>query len=263
MSNRALLWALTSDASPLACCQVDVPFTDLTVGTGDGVAAGVPDADGVGVADADEAGVADGVGVGLAFACAAASSRLALLVSSAVRLAPALPRSTSALVEAVGDALAFAVDDEDGLGEGVPDAVPEGVGDAVGVGGTAVEAFGAISCTWRNSSSAVWLTSWTIFCEFWPGTDTVMMLVPCGTTCASVKPALFTRLNMICCASVISVDVTFEPCTGTAFSETVVPLVRSRPRCTWNAWCHLAGVAMSAPTMARSNTTMIAASTAR
>ncbi len=134
-------------------------------------------------------------------------------------------------------------------------------GSATGVG--AVEAFGAISCTWRNSSSAVWLTSWTTFCEFWPGTDTVMMLVPCGTTDASVKPALFTRLNMICWAVCISAGVTLVPCTGTAFSETVVPLVRSRPSFTWNAWCHLAGVAMSAPTMARSNSTMIAASTAR
>jgi hypothetical protein len=212
---------------------VDVPFTDLTVGTGDGV----PDADGVGVADADEAGVADGVGVGLAFACAAAPSRLALPVSSTVRLVPALPRSTSALVEAFGDAFALAVDDEVACGEapgdGVPDAVPEG--DGVGIGVAALAAFGASNCTWRNSSSAVWLTSLTTFCEFWPGTDTVMMLVPCGTTFASVKPALFTRLNMICCAVVISACVTFEPCTGTARSETLVPLVRSRPRCTRNA----------------------------
>ncbi len=87
-------------------------------------------------------------------------------------------------------------------------AVPDVVGEGVGAGVTALDAFGAISSTWRNSSSAVWLTSLTTAWEFWPGTDTVMMLVPCGTTCASVKPALFTRLNMICCAWVISVDVT-------------------------------------------------------
>ena len=52
------------------------------------------------------------------------------------------------------------------------------------------------------------------------GTDTVMMLVPCGTTCASVKPALFTRLNMIDCAVAIWASVTFDPCTGTAASDT-------------------------------------------
>ena len=137
------------------------------------------------------------------------------------------------------------------------------MGDGAGVGVTALAAFGAISSTWRNSNSAVWLTSLTTPAEFLPGTDTVMMLVPCGTTCASVKPALFTRLNMICCAVAIWASVTFDPCTGTAASDTVVPLVRSRPRRTLNAWDHLPGLPISLPTMARSNTTMIATSTAR
>jgi len=210
----------------------------------------------------DAAGVTDGEGVGLAFACTAAPSRLALLVSNAARLAPALPRSTNAWVEAVGDALAVADDVAcgDALGDG--DVVPDAVGDGVGVG-TGLAAFGAISSTWRNSSLAVWLTSLTTCWEFWPGTDTVMMLVPCGTTCASVKPALLTRLNMICCAWAIWAAVTVEPCTGTARSWTVVPLVRSRPRWTLNAWCHFAGLARWLPTMARSNTTMMPASTAR
>ena len=201
--------------------------------------------------------MADGVGVGLAFACAAvtAPSLLALRASTAVPLPPR--PCTFALVVAVEEGCG------DALVDGVGDAVPDGVVDGVGVGVTALAAFGAISSTWRNSSSAVWLTSLTTAPEFRPGTDTVMRLVPCGTTCASVKPALFTRLNMICCAVAISAAVTFDPCTGTAASDTVVPLVRSRPRCTLNAWCHLAGLAMSAPTMARSNTTMMPASTAR
>ncbi len=95
LSNSAFNWGLTSVALPLACCQVDVPLGEVTVGTGDGVAAGV--------LDVDEAGVADGVGVGLAFACAAATapSLLALRVSSADRLPPAPPRSPSALAEAL------------------------------------------------------------------------------------------------------------------------------------------------------------------
>ncbi len=168
-----------------------------------------------------------------------------------------------ALGEAAGDALA--VDVGLGCGEALADgvAVPDGDGVGVGAGVTALDAFGASSSTWRNSSSAVWLTSLTTAWEFWPGTDTVMMLVPCGTTCASVNPALFTRLNMICCAWVISVCVTVVPCTGTAFSETVVPLVRSRPSFTWNSWCHFAGLAISLPRMAASSTRMIPASTAR
>jgi hypothetical protein len=42
-----------------------------------------------------------------------------------------------------------------------------------------------------------------------------------------------------------------------------VPLVRSRPRCTLNAWDHLPGLLISLPTMARSRMTMIATSAAR
>src|SRR5262245_65495746 len=69
---------LSAAALPLACCQVEVPFGEVTAGAGDGVAAGVADAGGV------------GVGVGLAFACAAvtAPSVLGLCASPGCRVPP-------------------------------------------------------------------------------------------------------------------------------------------------------------------------------
>jgi hypothetical protein len=93
LSNRFLICGLSAAAFPKPCCQVDVWFGEVTVGVGDGVAAGV--------ADPDED--ADGVGVGLAFACAAvaAPSLLALRARTAVRFSP-LPR-TFALVLAVAE----------------------------------------------------------------------------------------------------------------------------------------------------------------
>src|SRR5260370_1201908 len=81
--NRPFTCALTSAALPLACCQVEVPFGEVTSGAGVGVAAGVPE--GAGAADADDAGVPDGVGVGLAFARAAVS-RLTRRAHAAVRV---------------------------------------------------------------------------------------------------------------------------------------------------------------------------------
>jgi hypothetical protein len=94
LSNRFLICGLSAAALPLACCQVAVWFGEVTVGVGDGVAAGV--------ADPDE--VADGVGVGLAFACAAvaAPSLLALWAASTAVPFPPWPR-TFALVVAVED----------------------------------------------------------------------------------------------------------------------------------------------------------------
>ncbi len=91
LSNRLLICGLSAAALPLACCQVDVWFGEVTVGVGDGVAAGV--------ADPDEDEVADGVGVGLAFACAAVTvpSLLALRASTAVRFSP-LPRTFALVV---------------------------------------------------------------------------------------------------------------------------------------------------------------------
>ena len=70
---------------------------------------------------------------------------------------------------------------------------------------------------------------------FWlpaPGTATLMMSLPCCWTCASVKPAPFTRLAMMFLAWVMSAAncALDTPLGALAFSATVVPLVRSRPR---------------------------------
>ena len=56
LSNRAFTGALTSAASPVACCQVDSPLD------GAGVGVGVADA----LAAGDPLGVGVGVGVGVA-----------------------------------------------------------------------------------------------------------------------------------------------------------------------------------------------------
>ena len=109
--------------------------------------------------------------------------------------------------------------------EGLAEADGDGVADGVAGG-----AFGATSSTWRNCSSAVRLTCETTVWALWPGTDTVMTSLPCCSTWASVKPALFTRLFMIWIACCISADAGVPPPGLTACSATVVPLVRSRPR---------------------------------
>ena len=90
--------------------------------------------------------------------------------------------------------------------------------------------FGATSSTWRNWSSAVRLTFETTACALWPGTEMLMMSLPCCTTCASVTPTPFTRLSMIWIACCISACVGTPPPGLTACNATVVPLVRSSPR---------------------------------
>jgi hypothetical protein len=118
-------------------------------------------------------------------------------------------------VDALADGVGVACADElaDGLGDGL--AVPLGVVLGVGVGETRV-VFGAIRYTWRNSSSAVCSTSFTTCCEFDPGTETSMMLVPCGTTVASVKPPASTRLSMIWTAVFMSAADGALPCGASA-----------------------------------------------
>src|SRR5262249_57423536 len=111
-----------------------------------------------------------GVRLAIAGAPVPPAGQRALWASSATRCSP---RPCSfALVEADGEGCG------DALPDGVAAALPDGVGVGVAGGVAELAAFGAISSTWRNSSSAVWLTSLTTPAEFWPGTDTVMMLVP-------------------------------------------------------------------------------------
>src|SRR6185437_9104163 len=126
----------------------------------------------------------------------------------------------------------------------------------------AAPVFGAASSTWRNCSSAVWLTRLTTCCALWPGTETLMMSLPCCWTWASVVPLAFTRFSMIWMACCMSDAVGGRPPGLTARSSTVVPLVRSSPRCTRKFLDQLPGVARSLPRMASNSTTMSAASTA-
>src|SRR6516225_3657289 len=227
--NSAFTCALTFVGSPVAVCQLEVPLGAAAGAVVDALGVGVAAADGVALAD----GVADGEGLALAAATPAAASPpvlRALRAISATPLLRAAPR-TKALVDALGEAFAedvdFGVALADGLGD--PLAVELGVGVGVVVG-VAAGVFGASSSTWRNSNSAVCSTSFTTACDFWPGTETSMMLVPCGTTVASVKPPASTRLSMIWTASFMSCGDGVLPCGASAFRATWVPLVRSRPR---------------------------------
>src|SRR5215469_10089218 len=261
--NSAFTWGLTSAAFPPVAVEFQgvVPFASVGTGDAEGVAAaaGLPVADGAG----DAAELADGVGLGLVAAVSAAAPPPRPRALRAISATPlCAPPRTKAFVDGLGDAgakdfFALCVALADGLGE--PVGVELGV--AVGVG-TGVVLFGASSSTWRNSSSAVCSTSFTTACEFWPGTETLMMLAPCCTTDASVKPPAFTRLSMMFTAVFMFSGDGALPCGASACSATVVPLVRSRPSRTWKSRDHLPGLAMLLPTMTRSNRTMTAASTA-
>ena len=157
-------------------------------------------------------------------------------------------------------AVAFGLAVADGVA--VAFVLADGVG--VGVGVAAVAVFGAISSTSRNSSWAVVPTRSTTFWVFAPGTATLMMLLPCCWTCASVKPAPLTRLSMMFWAWVMS-DANWAdetPLGAWASSDTVVPLVRSRPSCTLKSWRHFEGCTMLPPTMTRNSTTMTTPSAA-
>ena len=155
------------------------------------------------------------------------------------------------MAEALGAALAAALGETLGTGVGL-----------AGAGAAAAAEFGAASSTWRNCSSAVWLTRLTTCCALWPGTETLMMSLPCCWTWASVVPLAFTRFSMIWMACCMSVAVGGRPPGLTARSSTVVPLVRSSPRCTRKFLDQLPGLAISLPRMASNSTTMSAASTA-
>ncbi len=155
------------------------------------------------------------------------------------------------MAEALGVALAAALGETLGAGVGL-----------AGAGAAAAAEFGAASSTWRNCSSAVWLTRLTTCCALWPGTETLMMSLPCCWTWASVVPLAFTRFSMIWMACCMSAAVGARPPGLTARSSTVVPLVRSSPRCTRKFLDQLPGLAISLPRMASNSTTMSAASTA-
>ena len=83
---------------------------------------------------------------------------------------------------------------------------------------------------WLMGSRTRWPTKFTTAWESLPGTDTVMTSLPCCWTVASVKPAPLTRFSMIVTASCIWDAGGLPPLGVTAFSDTVVPLVRSKPR---------------------------------
>ena len=115
--------------------------------------------DGVAEAAGEAAPLADGDGL------AAGRARAWRASSCGPPLRPGTP---AAWAEALGVAEA--------LGEVLAEALGTGVGLA---GAAAAPVFGAASSTWRNCSSAVWLTRLTTCCALWPGTDTLMMSVPC------------------------------------------------------------------------------------
>ena len=149
---------------------------------------------GDGVAPAEAAGeaapLADGDGL------AAGRARARRASSCGPPLRPALPAAWAealGVAEALGAVLAEALGATLGTGVGL-----------AGAGAAAAAVFGAASSTWRNCSSAVWLTRLTTCCALWPGTETLMMSLPCCWTWASVVPLAFTRFSMIwmaCCMS--------------------------------------------------------------
>ena len=167
----------------------------------------------------------------------------------------------------LGDALAWAV----GVGVGVAAAFAffddlladaDGVGVGVGVAAEVLR-FGATSSTWRNRSSAVRPTRLSTCCAPLPGTATVMMFGPCCWTWAPVKPAPLTRFAMIVLASVMAVWLGgLDEFGVTAFSVTVVPLDRSRPRLILKFLVQLPGWVMSPPMTLSSMMTIRAASAA-
>ena len=253
--NWAFTAGLTRLASPVAPATVDTPEPPAD-GEADALGAGVALAGAL--ADAEADGVAD------ALACAAVRLRDRLAISFAPAPLdapfPSCPRAPLladelADADAVGDALADGVGDADPLADGV------GVGVVTGV---VAPVFGACRITWRNSSWAVVPTRFTTFWLPAPGTATLMMSLPCCWTCASVKPAPFTRLAMMFLAWVMSAAncALDTPLGALAFSATVVPLVRSRPRWTLKSLPHCPGEPMFPPTMASSSTTISAASPA-
>src|SRR5262249_12923236 len=155
-------------------------------------------------------------------AAAATSGRRRALTVSA-EPADDLPRAAD---DRVGDGLALAFVLADGVGVGVAD----GGGVGVGVGVAELALFGATRITWRNRSRAVVPTRLTTCCALLFGTETLMRLLPCGTTVAPLKPAPLTRLFMIESAVPMAVGLGGFPPGVTACRVTVVPLERSRPR---------------------------------
>ena len=238
----------------------------VPVDGGEAVLLGEPPALGVG----ELAGVAVAAGFALPPA-AAAASRLEL----AARPWPPDPAAFAprAPDDGVGETAAFAEDfllllvadgvaDPDGLADGDGVGVADGVGAADGLAAGVVR-FGATSSTWRNRSSAVLPTRLSTCCAPLPGTATVMMSGPCCWTWAPVKPAPLTRFRMIDLASFIAVWLgAFLESGVTAFSVTVVPLDRSRPRPILKFLCQLPGCAAALPMIPASMMTTITASAA-
>ena len=106
------------------------------------------------------------------------------------------------------------------------------------------------------------LTRATVCCVVFPGTDTVMMSLPCVCTVAPELPVPFTREVMMEMASFSSADVGVPPLGVVARIVTWVPLDRSSPRPILKSLCHWLGLNRFPPTMPRSMITMSAPSTA-
>src|SRR5689334_7411864 len=244
LSNRACTGLLTLVGSPWATATVDstgLPAPDdggeLDDGDGEALAAGEGEALDAGDGLADD----DGDGDGESFA--------------PIRLAP---RAWVCPLD-LGEALAFALPLElaEGVGAGV------GVVGAVGEAGPPMVLFGAYSRTCRNRSWAVVPTRLTSSFEPLPGTDTVMMLVPCCWTVAPLKPAWLTRLSMMEMAVAMSAVVGDWPFGVSARSVTVVPLDRSRPSCTLKSCCQSPGEVRFLPTIDSSSATIRTSSVTR
>src|SRR6185369_16716927 len=115
---------------------------------------------------------------------------------------------------AVGLAPGEAVAPGDGL------ALPDGL---VAVGRSVV-----VSSTFRKR---IWagLPTWAMSSSFWPGTDTMIVLLPSSTTVASATPNALTRFSMMSRAVSRLLLSMFWPGWALACSVSVVPPIRSRP----------------------------------
>jgi hypothetical protein len=126
-----------------------------------------------------------------------------------------------------GDEPALAVELEVGCGLADELGVADALGEGLVAGVVAPPAASRRTC--RNLSSAVVLTSVTTWLAGFPGTDTLMMLLPWVCTVAPELPVPFTREVMIETASVISCEDGVLPFGVCAIIVTSVPLDRSRP----------------------------------
>jgi len=106
------------------------------------------------------------------------------------------------------------------------------------------------------------LTRFTVCWVVLPGTDTVMMSLPCVWTVAPELPVPFTRDVMMEMASFSSADEGVPPDGVVASIVTWVPLDRSSPRPIRKSLCHWLGLNRFPPTRPSSMIRMSAASAA-